>query len=108
MCIRDRYQRRVRGTQQVSNMASITTVRALSDNFMYLIVDPTTRQAAVVDPVEPEKLLMEAESQVDGSEVFPAVTCSRAQPSSRCCARIPTGTTLVGTTRSRSWSLGSR
>ena len=32
-------------------MERVTTVRALSDNYMYLIVDPATKQAAVVDPV---------------------------------------------------------
>ena len=30
---------------------------ALSDNFMYVIVDPQTKEAAVVDPVEPDKVI---------------------------------------------------
>ena len=34
---------------------------ALSDNFMYLIACPATKCAAVVDPVEPEKLGPRAE-----------------------------------------------
>ena len=29
---------------------------ALSDNYMYLLVDEKTQTAAVVDPVEPEKV----------------------------------------------------
>ena len=41
----------------------ITPVLALEDNFMYLVVDPATAQAAVVDPVEPEKLIAEAKAQ---------------------------------------------
>lgn len=31
---------------------------ALSDNYMYLLVDAETREAAVVDPVEPVKVGM--------------------------------------------------
>jgi len=45
------------------SMERVTTVRALSDNYMYLIVDPATKQAAVVDPVEPEKLISAAKAQ---------------------------------------------
>ena len=30
---------------------------ALSDNYMYLVIDETTEQAAVVDPVEPQKVI---------------------------------------------------
>ena len=29
---------------------------ALSDNYMYLVVDEDTREAAIVDPVEPKKV----------------------------------------------------
>ena len=29
---------------------------ALSDNYMYLIVDEDTKEAAIVDPVEPKKV----------------------------------------------------
>ena len=29
---------------------------ALSDNYMYLVIDENTKQAAIVDPVEPEKV----------------------------------------------------
>lgn len=31
---------------------------ALTDNYMYLLVDEATREAAIVDPVEPEKVLV--------------------------------------------------
>ncbi|KAK9711975.1 Metallo-beta-lactamase superfamily [Popillia japonica] len=36
---------------------------ALADNYMYLIVDENTKQAAVVDPVEPETVMKEVEKQ---------------------------------------------
>ncbi|EDO47915.1 predicted protein [Nematostella vectensis] len=35
----------------------IRLLPALSDNYMYLLVDPKTKEAAVVDPVEPEKVV---------------------------------------------------
>ena len=35
----------------------VIPVRALSDNYMYILVDQKTKVCAVVDPVEPEKLL---------------------------------------------------
>lgn len=31
---------------------------ALSDNYMYLVVDEKTQEAAIVDPVEPKKVLL--------------------------------------------------
>lgn len=34
----------------------IELLPALSDNYMYLLVDADTREAAVVDPVEPVKV----------------------------------------------------
>merc|ERR1719339_485109 len=30
---------------------------ALSDNYMYLLVDPATQQAAIVDPVDPDSVV---------------------------------------------------
>ena len=30
---------------------------ALSDNYMYLLVDDTTNEAAIVDPVEPDTVI---------------------------------------------------
>lgn len=37
-------------------MMHIQPIPALSDNYMYLLVDETTKKAAVVDPVNPEKV----------------------------------------------------
>lgn len=34
----------------------IRTVPALQDNYMYLVIDQKTKQAAAVDPAEPEKV----------------------------------------------------
>ena len=31
---------------------------ALEDNFMYLIIDDKTNEAAIVDPVEPKKVVL--------------------------------------------------
>lgn len=39
----------------------IEVLRALDDNYMYLIYDEKTKEAAVVDPVEPDKVLRETE-----------------------------------------------
>ena len=41
-------------TVSLSDM-KILPIPALSDNYMYLLVDKDTRQCAAVDPVEPEK-----------------------------------------------------
>ena len=35
----------------------VIPVSALSDNYMYILIDPKTSVCAVVDPVEPEKLV---------------------------------------------------
>ena len=35
----------------------VTPVEALSDNYMYLIVDTSTRQAMAVDPVDADELV---------------------------------------------------
>jgi len=35
----------------------VIPVSALSDNYMYILIDQKTSTCAVVDPVEPEKLL---------------------------------------------------
>uniref|UniRef100_A0A182Q0K8 hydroxyacylglutathione hydrolase n=1 Tax=Anopheles farauti TaxID=69004 RepID=A0A182Q0K8_9DIPT len=57
-------QRRPLTTQQTA-MASMTVTKipALKDNFMYLVVCNATRQAAVVDPVEPDRVLEVARAQ---------------------------------------------
>jgi hydroxyacylglutathione hydrolase len=44
----------------IYNMVTIDIVPALRDNYMYLISDPVTKIAAVVDPVEPEQLIAKA------------------------------------------------
>lgn len=36
----------------------IDVIPALQDNYMYLLTDSQTNQAAIVDPVEPEKVHM--------------------------------------------------
>lgn len=35
----------------------IRILPALQDNYMYLIIDKTTKEAAIVDPVEPQTVL---------------------------------------------------
>jgi hydroxyacylglutathione hydrolase len=35
---------------------NIIPVPALQDNYMYLVIDKKTREAAAVDPAEPEKV----------------------------------------------------
>lgn len=39
-----------------SNM-KVHILPALSDNYMYLVVDEKTQEAAIVDPVEPKKVI---------------------------------------------------
>lgn len=36
---------------------NIIPLEALQDNYMYLIVDESTKECAAVDPVEPKKVL---------------------------------------------------
>ncbi|XP_053668398.1 hydroxyacylglutathione hydrolase, mitochondrial [Anopheles marshallii] len=57
-------QRRPRSTQ-TNTMASMTVTKipALKDNFMYLVMCNATRQAAVVDPVEPDRVLEVVQEQ---------------------------------------------
>ncbi|KAI7697618.1 Hydroxyacylglutathione hydrolase [Sarcoptes scabiei] len=57
--------RRVRGQHQFTNITTdqscstmdVHIIPALSDNYMYLVVDRETKDAAVVDPVEPDRIL---------------------------------------------------
>ena len=44
-----------RSTEQLDHM-TIRVLPALSDNYMYLIVDKATKEAAIVDPVNPEEV----------------------------------------------------
>ena len=39
-------------SNKITNM-NIIPIEALQDNYMYLIVDPATKECAAVDPVEP-------------------------------------------------------
>lgn len=34
----------------------VRVIPALEDNYMYLLIDEDTKQSAIVDPVEPEKV----------------------------------------------------
>ena len=51
--------RPVGGFDVRKEVMEIHTLEALSDNYMYLIVDASTRAAAVVDPADPD-VVMEA------------------------------------------------
>ncbi|KAJ8957416.1 hypothetical protein NQ318_004896 [Aromia moschata] len=54
------------------NKMKITILPALSDNYMYLITDENTKQAAVVDPVEPDTVL--AAVQAEGVNLTKVLT----------------------------------
>ena len=43
---------------QLDNM-NVHLLPALDDNYMYLLVDERTKQAAAIDPVEPEKVMID-------------------------------------------------
>ena len=38
------------------NKMNVVPVEALEDNYMYLLIDDATKEAAAVDPVEPTKV----------------------------------------------------
>ena len=44
-----------RSTEQLSHM-TIKLLPALSDNYMYLLIDKATKEAAIVDPVNPQEV----------------------------------------------------
>ncbi|KHJ40295.1 hydroxyacylglutathione hydrolase [Trichuris suis] len=44
-------------------MLSVYPIRALDDNYMYLLVDATTKEAAAVDPVDSEKMAEEVKKR---------------------------------------------
>jgi len=50
----------------------VIPVSALSDNYMYIVIDEKTKACAVVDPVEPEKLLKRIHD--DGSNLTTILT----------------------------------
>ncbi|GET02311.1 hydroxyacylglutathione hydrolase, mitochondrial isoform X1 [Rhizophagus clarus] len=49
--------------QTVCNNMKVIPVPVLQDNYSYLVIDEKTNEAAVVDPVEPEKVLKVANEQ---------------------------------------------
>jgi len=50
--------------KEVTNpIMDVKIIPALDDNYMYLIIDKATREAAVVDPVEPEKVYKAVENE---------------------------------------------
>ena len=56
----------------MSGGITVTALEALSDNYMYLIVDDVSKKAAVVDGVEPETCLKAAEAA--GANIIMALT----------------------------------
>uniref|UniRef100_A0A5S6R0H0 hydroxyacylglutathione hydrolase n=1 Tax=Trichuris muris TaxID=70415 RepID=A0A5S6R0H0_TRIMR len=44
-------------------MLSVFPVPALGDNYMYLLVDETTKEAAAIDPVDSEKMMQEVKKR---------------------------------------------
>ncbi len=42
---------------------TVKLLPALSDNYMYLIVDKATKEAAIVDPVRPEEVVSAVKSE---------------------------------------------
>ena len=52
--LRSHYCHSVQTCEQLKRMR-VHIIPALQDNYMYLLVDETSKEAAIVDPVEPEK-----------------------------------------------------
>eukprot|EP01112_Ceratiomyxa_fruticulosa_P001228 TRINITY_DN1123_c0_g2_i1.p1 TRINITY_DN1123_c0_g2~~TRINITY_DN1123_c0_g2_i1.p1 ORF type:complete len:314 (+),score=79.52 TRINITY_DN1123_c0_g2_i1:40-981(+) len=50
-------------TSNNSHKMRVIPVPVLNDNYSYLVIDESTNEAAAVDPVEPQKILGEAEKQ---------------------------------------------
>ena len=46
-----------RSTEQLNHM-TIKLLPALSDNYMYLLIDKASKEAAIVDPVNPDEVCM--------------------------------------------------
>lgn len=49
----------------------VQVLPALQDNFMYLIIDENTKEAAIVDPVEPKKVTSQ-----NGNNIQQGVACT--------------------------------
>ena len=54
---RAQYCHLVQTREQLKEMR-VHIIPALEDNYMYLIVDEASNEAAIVDPVEPEKVFL--------------------------------------------------
>lgn len=54
--LRVHYRHFVQPAHKQLKEMRIHIIPALQDNYMYLLVDETNNEAAVVDPVEPEKV----------------------------------------------------
>lgn len=54
---RAQYCHSVQTREQLDEMR-VHIIPALEDNYMYLIVDEASNEAAIVDPVEPEKVFL--------------------------------------------------
>ena len=72
---------------------------ALSDNYMYLLVDNNTNQAAIVDPVEPDTVLAAVEEE--GVELTTVLTThhhwDHAGGNKEMVAKMPGWTSSAGT-----------
>lgn len=44
---------------------------ALTDNYMYLLIDEETKEAAIVDPVQPQKVTLPAVLGVGAARILP-------------------------------------
>ena len=73
------FNKRVLSTFPESHSKSVSIVHsdmkvhilpALSDNYMYLVVDEKTQEAAIVDPVEPKKVVKRVINQPHISMVY--------------------------------------
>eukprot|EP01127_Copromyxa_protea_P017985 TRINITY_DN5562_c1_g1_i1.p1 TRINITY_DN5562_c1_g1~~TRINITY_DN5562_c1_g1_i1.p1 ORF type:complete len:271 (-),score=48.11 TRINITY_DN5562_c1_g1_i1:41-826(-) len=79
-------------------MYSVVAVLVLSDNYSYILVDEATKTAAVIDPVEPEKVLARAKEL--GVEVTTVLTThshwDHAGGNTKISELLPTGTRIIG------------
>ena len=67
----------------------IHTLEALSDNYMYLIVDASTRAGAVVDPADPD-VVMEAVQRLGVNLTHVLALLTRAFPGPPYCTYVRT------------------
>lgn len=87
-------------SQQVvvdQNNMKVRVLPALSDNYMYLLVDQSTKQAAVVDPVDPDSVLAAVEEE--GVELTTILTThhhwDHAGGNKELISKVP-GLTVIG------------